>query len=131
VRHGLKVRLQPAATGGLTALVWLPDPVVVLPEAGAPAGFAPAEPEAQARHAGSAAGPRAAWRLRALAPSQPAQEPSEAGVTSGAEASPAEDAADGRRLPIYEAVESDWFSRRRQRSAVAMAAGHDGQDPAP
>ena len=27
-RHGVKVRLQPAATGGLTALVWLPDAVV-------------------------------------------------------------------------------------------------------
>ena len=33
-RHGVKVRLQPAAAGGLTALVWLPDAVVVLPEAG-------------------------------------------------------------------------------------------------
>jgi hypothetical protein len=134
-RHGIKVRLQPAATGGLTVLVWLPDPVIVLPEAGGPAGFAPAEPEAQARHAGSASGPRATWRLRALVPSQPSREPSEAGAISAA-ASPAEDPADGRRLPIYEAVESDWFGRR-QWSAVATAAGDDweapanGRDPAP
>ena len=69
-RHGIKVRLQSAATGGLTALVWLPDPIIVLPEADAPAGFTPAEPEAQARHARPAGGPRAAWRLRALAPSE-------------------------------------------------------------
>ncbi len=27
-RHGIRVRLRPAATGGLTALVWLPDEVV-------------------------------------------------------------------------------------------------------
>jgi len=45
MRHGVKVRLQPAATGGLTALVWLPDAVVVLPGAGGAAGPGPAEPE--------------------------------------------------------------------------------------
>jgi len=129
-RHGIKVRLQPAATGGLTVLVWLPDPVIMLPEAGGPAAFAPPEPEAQVRHAGSAAGPRAAWRLRALAPSRPSGEPSQAGATSGAEVGPAEDPADGRRLPIYEAVESDWFSRRRQWSAVATVAGDDWEAPA-
>src|SRR5260370_33396502 len=27
-RHGIRVRLRPAPTGGLTALVWLPDEVV-------------------------------------------------------------------------------------------------------
>jgi signal transduction histidine kinase len=36
-RHGIRVRLRPAAGGGLTALVWLPDEVVSLDsEAGAP-----------------------------------------------------------------------------------------------
>ena len=30
-RHGLKVRLQPTKSGGLTALVWLPDAIVVRP----------------------------------------------------------------------------------------------------
>ncbi len=187
-RHGIKVRLQSAATGGLTALVWLPDPIVVLPEAGAPGGFAPADPDAlarsvspapvaedvrafqrpvpglpagpggQARHARSAGGPRAAWRLRALAPAQayswseppPHQsQPSEAGGSpvagrpalagddagaisgpEGPETSPAEDPADGRRLPIYEAVESDWFSTRRKPSGGAVAAGGGWQAPA-
>src|SRR5438874_2135466 len=33
MQHGVKVRLQPAAAGGLTALVWLPGAVVVPPEA--------------------------------------------------------------------------------------------------
>ena len=47
-RHGVKVRLQPAATGGLTALVWLPDAVVVLPEAGGAADPGHAEPDTMA-----------------------------------------------------------------------------------
>jgi signal transduction histidine kinase/outer membrane murein-binding lipoprotein Lpp len=54
-RHGIRVRLRPAAAGGLTALVWLPDEVIShqsdvsppgtrrfeLPGAGAPAGAGP------------------------------------------------------------------------------------------
>ena len=121
-RHGIKVRLQAAATGGLTVLVWLPDPIVVPPGAGALVGFAPAEPKAQARHARAAGGPRATWRLRALAP--------------GPEASPAEDSANGRRLPIYEAVRSADAARNRlagfQRGASRgrSASSHDGRDPA-
>jgi len=172
-RHGIKVRLQPAATGGLAALVWLPDVVIVLPEAGTPADFGPAEPEAlarsarpapvpedvmvlqplvpglpadaglQPRHARSAGGSRAAWRLRALAAgqahswseppgrSQPSEVgqppvpdyPAPAGDDAGPEATPAEDPAGGRRLPIYEAVESDWFSSRRKPSGGAAAEG--------
>jgi hypothetical protein len=118
-RHDIKIRLQPAATGGLTALVWLPDSIVVLPGAGALAGFIPAEPEAPARPAG---GPRVAWRLRALAPSQ-------ACGSSGPEASLAEHPADGRRLPIYEAVESDWFSIRREPSVGAAAEGGGWEAP--
>jgi hypothetical protein len=114
-RHGIKVRLQPATTGGLTALVWLPDLVVVRPEAGAPAGFIPAQPEPLAEPEAPASGPRLAWRLRALAPSPHWSQPSEAG--------PAEDPADGRRLPIYEAVESDWFNSRRMPSGGAAADG--------
>jgi hypothetical protein len=132
-RHGIKVRLQPAASGGLTALVWLPDPIIVLPEAAAPASFASPEPEAQARHTKAVGGPRVAWRLRALAPSQAnsRSEPS----PQQSQPSPAEDPAGGRRLPIYEAVESDWFSTRRTLSQHGAsrgraAYGHDGPDPA-
>jgi len=177
-RHGVKVRLQPAATGGVTALVWLPDAIVVLPEAGAAAGLGPAEPDVMAGPApapedvralespppGLPAGPglrprhaRPALRLRALAQAQPlaqahspaqAQAPAltkapasrrafswseAAGRPRPAEVSrpatpdgpaPAGDdprpqatgeqatlhPAEQRRLPIYEAVESDWFS---------------------
>jgi signal transduction histidine kinase len=38
VRHGIKVRLQPATVGGLTAQVWLPDAVASRPDDGG-AGF--------------------------------------------------------------------------------------------
>jgi signal transduction histidine kinase len=40
-RHGVRVRLRPASGTGLTALVWLPDEVVVRDTAGKPAGFGP------------------------------------------------------------------------------------------
>ena len=123
-RHGIKVRLQPATTGGLTALVWLPDLVVVRPEACAPAGFIPAQPEPLAEPEAPASGPRLAWRLRALAPSQAFSwsEPSPH-RSQPSEPGPAEDSADRRRLPIYEAVESDWFSSGRMPSGGAAADG--------
>jgi signal transduction histidine kinase len=37
-RHGIRVRLRPATGAGLTALVWLPDEVVVQESAGRPGG---------------------------------------------------------------------------------------------
>jgi signal transduction histidine kinase len=37
-RHGIRVRLRPATGAGLTALVWLPDEVVVRESAGSPSG---------------------------------------------------------------------------------------------
>ena len=165
-RHGVKVRLQPAATGGLTALVWLPDAVVVLPEAGGAADPGLAEPDTMAsstrpaptpedvrtlQPAGSdlAAGPglrprhaRPALRLRApvqLSASRQAFSWSETPVRSrppessqpageqvpGEQASGEqvpEDPSAQRRLPIYEAVESDWFSSHGKRSDSAAVA---------
>ena len=32
-RHGVRIRLNPAESGGLTALVWLPDTLVLYQEA--------------------------------------------------------------------------------------------------
>jgi hypothetical protein len=181
-RHGIKVRLQPAATGGLTALVWLPDAVVVLPEAGGAAAPGLAEPDTLASSTGPAptsedvrtlqpaapgapagsdlaAGPglrprhaRPALRLRAPvqlpasrqafswsetpARSQPAESSQPAGKQAPGE-QPAGEQAPGeqpageqvpevpsgqRRLPIYEAVESDWFSSHGKRSDSAAVA---------
>ncbi|MGO8894080.1 MAG: ATP-binding protein [Streptosporangiaceae bacterium] len=162
-RHDIKVRLQPTSSGGLTALVWLPDAIVVratmasarqamAPERPAtaperPAGTGPdrvpAEPAASARSlrpAPTAQDTRATARdtratardTRATAqdtrvrqrpdirPRPPAQDQAPA---PGPQASP----ADERRLPIYEAVESDWFSRREQFGGTAAA--EDGWEP--
>ena len=38
-RHGIRVRLRPATTGGLTALVWLPDETVTHEGNGSPSGL--------------------------------------------------------------------------------------------
>jgi signal transduction histidine kinase len=184
MRHGVKVRLRPAATGGLTALVWLPDAVVALPEAGRAVGPGPAEPDTMASSTRPAptpedvrtlqpaapvppdapgppaasdlsAGPglrprhaRPALRLRApvqlpasrqafswsetsarLQPaesSQPADEQA-AGEPPPSEQAPGEQAPEDlsgqRRLPIYDAVESDWFSSHGKRTDRAAVAG--------
>jgi signal transduction histidine kinase len=184
MRHGVKVRLQPAATGGLTALVWLPDAVVVLPEAGEAAGPGPAEPDTtasstrpaptpedvrtlQSATAGPAtSGPpaapglpaaselsvgpglrprhaRPALRLRApvqlpasrqafswsetpagsrpAESSQPADEQAPGGQAPGEQAH--EDLSGQRRLPIYDAVELDWFSSHGKRTDSVAVAG--------
>jgi hypothetical protein len=65
-RHGIKVRLQPAKSGGLSALVWLPDTIVVLQDTAAPSGLG-----------GLAAGEsrRAAHHAAALEPAVGAFEP--------------------------------------------------------
>ena len=71
-RHGVKVRLQPAATGGLTALVWLPDAVIVLPEAGGAASPGPAEPDTMASSTRPAPTPEDVRTLQPAAPGPPA-----------------------------------------------------------
>jgi hypothetical protein len=185
MRHGVKVRLQPAATGGLTALVWLPDAVIVPPEAGGAASPGPAEPDTMASSTRPAptpedvrtlqpAGPglsatsglsatpgppatsglsaepglrprhaRPVLRLRAPvqvpvsrqafswsetpARSQPAESSQPADEQAPGEQAPGEQAPEDpsgqRRLPIYEAVESDWFSSYGQRTDSAAVAG--------
>jgi hypothetical protein len=172
-RHGVKVRLQPDATGGLTALVWLPDAIVVLPDtrvsadlgaerearassvrpAPTPADLIPRQPSPPAsvtafdqppRHARAAGPQRPALRLRPVrAPARrqppgggaatadhPARVGDDAGVAPVPAASQVEDPADERRLPIYEAVESDWFGNRRTPAGGAAAAGSSGRPAA-
>ena len=55
-RHGIRVRLRPAPTGGLTALVWLPDEVVTREPLGSTLGlrrFQPPMADAMARRTGT------------------------------------------------------------------------------
>ena len=151
-RHGIKVRLQPTDSGGLTALVWLPDAIVVRPAtaparpATAPArpATAPARPAtAPARPAGT--GPdrmpaEPATSARSLRPAPTVQDtrptvqdtkvrqrpdirPRPSAQDQAPPLEPQASPADERRLPIYEAVESDWFSRRKQFGGTAAADG--------
>src|SRR6185437_14278411 len=71
MRHGVKVRLQPAATGGLTALVWLPDAVIVPPETGGAASLGPAEPDTMAGSTGPAPTPEDVRTLQPTTPGAP------------------------------------------------------------
>ena len=77
-RHGIKVRLQPTDSGGLTALVWLPDAIVVRP------ATAPARP------ATAPARPATAPERPATAPERPAG--------TGPDRVPAEPATSARSL---------------------------------
>ena len=199
-RHGIRVRLQQAEIGGLTALVWLPDEVIDYQgSAAAPrldrfgdAGSRPGSHEAAAVHPGHGATEQRVTPARSAefatryeetrdtppgrqlisdagrVPTvrRPGPRLSEAmgehaGVSGqqdqvlGDEAAgditggplrtgrpsadgnvvvpPAEDPAETRRLPIFDAVESHWFSGNRNapgRSGPTTAAASDWSSPA-
>ena len=177
-RHGIRVRLQEAEVGGLTALVWLPDEVVEYQSSAPPprldrfgdAGSRPDSREAAAVHPGHRdtplgrrlksdpdrvpavirPGPRlpAATGEYAGASGQPDQgfgheaagditdrtllagRPSDDGNVV---VPPAEDPGQTRRLPVFDAVESNWFSGNSKApgpSGSTAAAGSGWASPA-
>jgi hypothetical protein len=140
-RHGIRVRLNQADLGGLTALVWFPDEVlthynaavdpghVAVGERAAavgPAGYAPARMPAPD---GPATGPDPAWSGRGRQAAVPA-EPLAAARLSGPPDAPGGDlgvvvprAETPRRLPIFDEVESRWSHGGRESSGpVGVAA---------
>jgi len=163
-RHGIKIRLQQAEFGGLTALTWLPDEVITnlglaqpsrlgrLANAGSRPGSherapdpapAPAEHKVSAvmtpefasardvvhevplgrrltadtgRRPGPLTGRAPQWRGEsspAASTSAEAETPAGPSAKSMAEPAvvipPAEDAAERRKLPIFDSIESNWF----------------------
>ncbi|HTP17102.1 MAG TPA: nitrate- and nitrite sensing domain-containing protein [Streptosporangiaceae bacterium] len=60
-RHGIRVRLRPAGTGGLTALVWLPDEVVTQDGPGSSPGDRPFDTSGMAPGASATSAGFAAW----------------------------------------------------------------------
>jgi hypothetical protein len=111
-RHGIRVRLRPAPTGGLTALVWLPDEVITR-------GTLTSTVRLRRFQADASAG-AVSWMDSG--PSEPLAPPAAAipdpvacDEAAGADHPVIVPTTTGtrpeNRLPIFEAVESDWFRR--------------------
>jgi hypothetical protein len=141
-RHGIRVRLRPAPSGGLTALVWLPDEVISYETVAVPGGLRRFEaastatavtpdglavpsagsgvtvpPAPENGHLPVLGAPAAAL---AEVGEELADGPSDVTLPSLASAlspdvimPPVPSAAEKTRLPIFESVESDWFRRSR------------------
>jgi signal transduction histidine kinase len=96
-RHGIKVRLNQAEAGGLTALVWLPGEVLMYQAPAANPGHA------AAMQRGPRAEPPPPGRLPGAQPP-----PYLAREDAGMMAPPPESQITTRRLPIFDDVESHW-----------------------
>jgi hypothetical protein len=102
-RHGIRVRLRPAASGGLTALVWLPDEAVTHD------GDTPRRSPAEAVAPG---GGTSAFSMSGFATASPAPAGSVAGVFStgewgAADRSLAEEAVTAARTPRFTPLRAD------------------------
>ena len=149
-RHGIRVRLQQAEVGGLTALVWLPDEVVEYQSSAAPrldrfgdAGSRPDSREAAAVHPGHRDTPLG-QRLKSDPDRgfghEAAGDITERTLLAGRPSNdanvvvpPAEDLEQTRSLPIFDTVESNWFSGNSKapgRSGSTAAAGSGWASPA-
>ena len=100
-RHGIKVRLNQAEQGGLTALVWLPAEILMYHTAGGP-GAGPATAAHRAPRAEPAAPPPLPGQIPGAQPAFAAREDAEAVLPS------AEGSVATRRLPIFDEMESRW-----------------------
>jgi hypothetical protein len=142
-RHGIRVRLNQADLGGLTALVWLPDEILtqyaVPAEPGYPAASAPSGPVALAPSYAPpsadvpAAGPEPAWSARASQATVQAEpavaarlsragRPDAPGGELGVVVPQAESQTTVRRLPIFDEVESRWSQGSHEAAGSAGLA---------
>jgi len=150
-RHGIRVRLNQAEFGGLTALVWLPDEV--LTHSGVPAdpGYTAAGPRGPAAapastrmpaHEAPAPRPDPAWSARGTQTMLQAEPPAPVRLSgSGLANAPSGDngvilpQADNRSrtrgLPIFDDVESRWPQGDHEDSdpAAPAAAGLPRRPP--
>ena len=159
-RRGVRVRLQEAEFGGLTALVWIPDELTTRENAAVPRDFTRPGPGGHRRTAHEATvDPRGAVLQRNMATTQAADipqgwqpgpdapRPGGSGTTQltsappviGVPLQPETDSGDSsvivpstgnpaeeRRLPIFEAVESNWFKGGRRVPGSAHTAVRTG-----
>jgi len=109
-RHGIRVRLRPAASGGLTALVWLPDEAVTQDSDGGSPGLRRSDVSALDAAADAAA--PAGLSAAGFATAGPAPAGSVAGVFStgewgSGERSAAEEAVTVARTPKFAPLRAD------------------------
>jgi len=95
-RHGIRVRLNQADLGGLTALVWLPDEILTYYSAAADPGYPAAAPRAATASAPAFVPTRVDRPVTQPGPAWPARRPQ---VTVQAEPAGARLAAAGRAAP--------------------------------
>jgi len=115
-RHGIRVRLQQPAAGGLTAQAWLPGTLISHDSGPAPWARGPASPAAPAVQALTRAG---------RFPRTSAAAAAEVFAARGAAppvAVPESPQTPGPALPIFDSVESDWFRARGRRLSRPLAA---------
>jgi signal transduction histidine kinase len=106
-RHGIKVRLQQAEFGGLTALVWLPSGIIT--QHGASLPSRPGAPSAGSRRGSHEA----------------AGDPGRGG---GGVTAPS---AGTRRLPIFDSVEARWTGGDEMPGPSGVPAPVGGRGPSP
>jgi signal transduction histidine kinase len=139
-RHGIRVRLNPAESGGLTALVWFPDEILTHHSAVAGPGHAAADQRGAAVSPAAFVPARISTQDALPARPDPAWSPSSVQATGSAESATAvrlsasgrPDADNGVVVPhvennvrtsgppIYDEVESHWSRGRRE---APMSAG--------
>jgi signal transduction histidine kinase len=146
-RHGIRVRLNQAELGGLTAMVWFPDEILTHYSAAVDPGLADARgaalgPAARASarmttQGVPAARPDPAWSARSPQATVPAEPPAAArrvgsgrrdatGGDVGVVTPQAESQARTRRLPIFDEVESRWSRGGREAPSSASLAAAPG-----
>ena len=145
-RHGIRVRLNPAELGGLTALVWFPDEILTRYAAPADPGYAagprgavagstasaaarmnaPDPTAARADPAWSPRGPQTTVRAEPLTAARRSAR-AEAVGDPGVVMPQAESPAAMRTLPIFQEVESRWSRGAHEAPGLHPQAG--GQPP--
>ena len=146
VRHGIRVRLNQAELGGLTALVWLPDEILTHYAAAADPGYAAAEQRAAVASSAAFAPARVttpdvsaarrdpAWSSQAMVQAEPtaavrvaaARRPDAPSGDVGVVVPQAESQARVRGLPIFDEVESRWSRGGREAPGMADPATTPG-----
>jgi signal transduction histidine kinase len=148
-RHGIRVRLNPAEFGGITALVWFPDEILTHYSAAAGPGHAAAEQRGAAvspaglssarmtQDVAVAAGRDPAWSARSAQATLEADPAAGArfvssggpGTDLGVVVPHAGSQASTRGLPIFDEVESRWSQGGREAPTSAGLAAARGPVP--